>query len=233
MMMPEVIIHNSISIDGSLTNFEPNMTLHYRIASSYKPGVHLVGSNTVKTGIELYEDGVPSEEEKDFEKPERDKSLPYWVIPDTRGKLKGLLHTCRRFEYCKDVIVLVSETTPTEYIKHLEIRNYDYHMVGKKNIDLEKALKLLSSEYKVKKVLTDTGRILGNLLIKQGFASELSLLIHPVIVGKKSYNIFSDINENISLKLWKQRTLPQGHLWLVYSIKNISRHKRIPTLTES
>jgi len=33
--------------------------------------------------------------------------------------------------------------------------------------------------------LTDTGKILGNLLIKQGFASELSLLIHPVIVGKK------------------------------------------------
>jgi riboflavin biosynthesis pyrimidine reductase len=71
--------------------------------------------------------------------------------------------------------------------------------------------------------LTDTGRILGNLLVKQGLVSELSLLIHPVIVGKKSYNIFGDINENISLKLKKQRTFPQGYLWLVYSTKNKKR----------
>ena len=218
-MLPKVIVHNSISIDGSLTNFEPNMGLHYQIAASYKPDVHLIGSNTVKTGTELYEDGVPPEEEKDFEKPGRDKSLPYWVIPDTKGKLKGLLHTCRRFEYCKDAIVLISEATPIEYIKHLETRNYDYHIVGKKHVDLERTLELLSSEYKVKKVLTDTGRILGNLLIEQRFVSKLSLLIHPVIVGKESYNMFGNINEKTSLKLSSQEIFPGGYIWVVYRMK--------------
>jgi hypothetical protein len=29
-MLPKIIIHNSISTDGSLTNFEPHMGLHYQ-----------------------------------------------------------------------------------------------------------------------------------------------------------------------------------------------------------
>jgi 2,5-diamino-6-(ribosylamino)-4(3H)-pyrimidinone 5'-phosphate reductase len=218
-MLPKVVVHNSMSLDGSLTNFNPNMELHYQIAASFNPEAHLIGSNTIRAGIELYEDKVPTEEEKDFEKPKREKCLPYWVIPDTRGILEGLLHTCRRFEFCKDVIVMISETTPAEYIKHLEARNYAYHVVGRESVDIEEVLELLSSEYKVKRVLADTGRILGNLLIEKGFASELSVLVHPIIVGKKSYNIFSDINKNISLKLRKQKTFPQGYLWLVYTVK--------------
>jgi 2,5-diamino-6-(ribosylamino)-4(3H)-pyrimidinone 5'-phosphate reductase len=63
-------------------------------------------------GIELYGGSVPLEEKKDFEKLKRSESLPYWVIPDTKAILKGLLHTCRRFKFCKDVIVLISEENP-------------------------------------------------------------------------------------------------------------------------
>lgn len=219
-MLPKVVVHNSISLDGSLTDFEPNMELHYRIAGGYKPNVHLIGSNTIKAGIELYGEGVPPEEEIDFRKPERDKSLPFWVIPDTKGKLKGLLHTCRRFEFCRDVIVLVSEVTSEQYLEHLRERNYTYHIVGNDHVDLHKSLLLLSSQYKARKVLADTGRILGNLLLEQGFVSELSLLVHPVIVGKKSYNIFGDVNENIGLKLRKKEFFSGGYVWLVYKIRN-------------
>jgi len=219
-MLPKVIIHNSISLDGSLTGFEPNMGLHYEIAGGYEPKVHLIGSDTIVAGIELYGEGVPLEEEIDFEKPRRNKSLPFWVIPDTRGKLKGLLHTCRRFEFCRDVVILVSETTPEVYLEHLRERNYAYHVVGRDHVDLRESLLLLSSKYKVKKVLTDTGRILSNLLLKGGFVSELSLLFHPVIVGEKSYNIFGDINENIGLKLRKKEFFSGGFVWLVYRIRN-------------
>jgi 2,5-diamino-6-(ribosylamino)-4(3H)-pyrimidinone 5'-phosphate reductase len=217
-MLPKVIIHNSVSLDGSLTSFEPNMGLHYQIAGNYKPDAHLIGSNTVKVGIELYEEGVPSEEKSDFEKPERDKSLPLWVIPDTAGALKGLLHACRRFEYCRDVVVLISEETPEDYREYLRERNYDYHAVGKRHVDLKKSLEMLSAKYKVKTVLADTGRILGNLLLDQGLVSELSLLIHPIIVGNKAYNIFGNINKSISLKLKKKETLGKGYVWLVYKV---------------
>ncbi len=223
-MLPKVVVHNSISLDGSLTGFEPNMQLHYQIAGEYKAGANLIGSNTVSTGIELYEDGVPPEERIDFEKPKRDAALPYWVILDTGGKLKGLLHTCRRFELCRNVIVLISETTPLDYVKYLQEREYDYHVVGDKQVDLELALELLSSNYGVKRVLADTGRVLGNLLLERGLALELSLLVHPVIVGKKAYNIFGNIQKNMNLKLYKKKIYPKGYVWLNYKVRNSTHY---------
>ena len=219
-MLPKIILHNSVSLDGSLTNFEPNMELHYQIAGKYNAEARLIGSNTVKVGIELYGGKVPPEEKSDFIKPERAAYLPLWVIPDTRGILKGLLHTCRRFEFCRDVVVLVSEETPAEYVEHLEERNYDYHVVGKKHVDLERSLELLSEKYGIKTVLADTGRILGNLLLNQGFVSEISLLVHPVIVGTTSYNMFSLADKNPKLKLCKAETLARNCVWLVYTIED-------------
>jgi len=217
-MLPKVIIHNSVSLNGSITGFEPNMGFHYRIAASYKPDVHLVGSNTVKIGVELYGGGVPEEEEKDFEKPERDRTLPYWVIPDTTGSLKGLLHTCRRFEFCKDVIVLISESTPEDYVEYLTERSYQYYVGGKTHIDLKKSLEFLSSRFKARVILTDTGRILNSLLLEQGLASEISLLIHPVIVGSAAYIAFCTVNKNLGLKLVKKKSLGEGCVWLVYKV---------------
>lgn len=217
-MLPKVILHNSVSIDGSLTNFEPNMGLHYQIAGNYKPDVHLIGSNTIKAGIELYGDVVPPEEDNDFIKQEREKNLPFWVIIDTKGSLKGLLHTCRRFEYCKDVIVLVSEETPKTYLDHLKERNYNFHIVGKDSVDLHKALNLISDKYDVKTVLTDTGRILGNILLNQGLVEEISLLVHPIIVGNRSYVMFCDVTSDIQIELIKSEVLEEKYIWLVYRV---------------
>jgi len=217
-MLPKVIIHNSVSLNGSITGFEPNMGLHYKIAGSYEPDVHLVGSNTVKIGVELYGGGVPKEEEKDFEKPERDRTLPYWVIPDTTGSLKGLLHACRRFEFCKDVVVLISENTPEDYVEYLTERGYQYYVGGKTHIDLKKSLEFLSSRFKASAILTDTGRILNSLLLEQGLASEISLLIHPVIVGSAAYTVFCTVNKNLGLKLVKKKSLGEGCVWLVYKV---------------
>jgi 2,5-diamino-6-(ribosylamino)-4(3H)-pyrimidinone 5'-phosphate reductase len=219
-MLPKIIIHNSISLDGSLTNFEPNMSLHYQIAGNYKPDAHLIGSNTAKTGVTLYGNGVPQEEKRDFEKAKRDKNLPYWVMIDSKGTLKGLLHICRRFEFSRDIIVLLSEETPKEYIKYLKERNYDYHVTGKTHVDLKVALELLFTQYGVKSILTDTGCVLSSLLLDQGLVSEISLLIHPFIVGKNAYPIFSDVNRTLNLKLLKEKSFEKGYIWLVYKVNN-------------
>lgn len=224
-MLPKVIIHNSISLDGSLTNFEADLGLHYKIAAGYKPGAHLIGSNTIREGTKLYGGGVPKEEEQDFKKPERSPKLPYWMIIDSKGSLNGLLHTCRRFEYCRDVIIIGCEATPAGYIDHLHERGYAYHSVGEGRVDLEGALGLIRSKYGVKTVLTDTGRILSNLLLERGLASELSLLVHPIIVGEKAYPIFAGMHGDLTLKLLKAERYPKGLVWLVYSVTTNSQGK--------
>ena len=216
-MIPRVIIHNSISLDGSLTNFNVNMELHYQIAGKYKPDAHLIGSNTIKTGIELYGNAT-LEEKKDFKKPDRDENLPYWVLIDSKGSLFGLLHEVRRFEFCKDVVVLISNCTPDKYVKYLKERNYDFLKEGEDHVDLKISLGLFSKKYNVETILTDCGRILSNLLLNQGLVDEISLLIHPVIVGDKSYDIFNNINKKIKLKLLKYEILDESHIWLVYKV---------------
>jgi len=217
-MHPKVILHNSLSLDGSLTGFEPNMELHYRIAGMFKPEVHLIGSNTITAGIELYGTGVPPEKPSDFQKPKRNKKLPSWVIIDSKGKLQGLLHTCRQFEQVRDVILLVSQTTPKRYLQYLDERQYEYHIVGKNSVDLPEALTLLAKTHQVKTIVTDTGRILGNLLLNQGLVDEISLLVHPVIVGKTAYPMFSDINKNLDGTLVKCEQLEKQYIWLLYKI---------------
>ncbi len=216
-MLPKIIVHNSISLDGSLTNFEVNMEIHYNIAGRYKPDAHLIGSNTIKAGIKLY-GNVSLEEKKDFIKPKRNVNLPYWVIIDSKGSLFGLLHEIRKFEFCKDVILLVSEKTPKKFINYLNERNYDYHIIGKNKVDLKDSLEFLFKKYKIKTILSDCGKILSNILINHGFVDEISLLIHPVIVGNKSYYIFDDVNKKIKLKLLKNEILNKEYIWLVFKI---------------
>ena len=215
-MLPKVIVHNSISIDGSLTNFEVNMILHYKIAAEFKADMHLVGSNTAKMGIDLFLKEIPHETQDDFKKPNKKGIL--WAIPDTTGKMKGLLHILRQSEYCKDVVVLISEKTSKEYIGYLQEREYNYYVVGEDKCNLKQSLELLKEKHNAKTILTDTGSILSNLLIKQGLVSEISLLIHPLVVGKKAYNMFSHLEKNIKLELTQKKSFKKGHVWNLYQI---------------
>lgn len=160
-MKPNIIIHNSVSLDCSLTGFIPDMGLHYRIAGEYKPDAHLIGADTVIAGNEMFGEGIPEEVLSDFIKPDRDPNLPWWIITDSGGRLQGMLHTCRRFEYCRDVILLVSEKTSDSYLEHLRKRNYHYIIAGKEKVDLKKAIEQLGINLKIKRILTDTGRVLG------------------------------------------------------------------------
>jgi 2,5-diamino-6-(ribosylamino)-4(3H)-pyrimidinone 5'-phosphate reductase len=170
----KVIIHNSVSLDGSVTGFEVNMGLHYQIAGKYNADAHLIGSNTIKVGIELYGGEIPTEGESDFGKPNREAALPYWVIADTKGVAKGILHAIRGFEFCKDVIILISKKTEHDYKRYLKERNYDYHIVGEEYIDYKKAVELLRKKYCIKTILIDSGPILNGILLGKNLVDEIS-----------------------------------------------------------
>jgi 2,5-diamino-6-(ribosylamino)-4(3H)-pyrimidinone 5'-phosphate reductase len=214
-ILPEVIVHNSVSLDGSLTGFAANLPLHYRIAGGFHADMHLVGSRTARMGMDQFLTAIPEETDADLRKPGRDGIL--WAIPDTSGTLQGLLHVFRQSGYCRDVVILVAETTPKDYLRYLEERDYDHFIAGEDKIDLRRALELLQETYGVKTILTDTGAILGNLLILQGLATRISLLVHPVIVGTGSYPVFSRIDRSLQLSLVKRQYYRGGYQWLVYS----------------
>jgi 2,5-diamino-6-(ribosylamino)-4(3H)-pyrimidinone 5'-phosphate reductase len=216
-ILPKVIIHNSVSLDGSLTNFEVNLPLHYQIAGGFGADMHLVGSTTARTGMELFLTEIPEETDSDLRKPDRGGIL--WAIPDSGGKLQGLLHVFRQSDYCRDVVILVSRTTPGEYIRYLEERRYDHFVVGEDKCDLKLSLELLQETYRVTTILTDTGSVLSNLLIRQGLVAEISLLVHPEIVGAQSYNMFRHLDHPLDLNLVKKEFFEGGYLWLLYTLE--------------
>jgi 2,5-diamino-6-(ribosylamino)-4(3H)-pyrimidinone 5'-phosphate reductase len=118
----------------------------------------------------------------------------------------------------------VSQKTPKRYLRYLDERRYEYHCIGRDAVDLRQALNLLFEEYHARTILTDTGRILGNLLLDQGLVDEISLLVHPVLVGKKSYGMFQDLEKKCSVTLMKSERLEQQYIWLLYQVKK----KNIP-----
>lgn len=221
-MLPKVITHNVISLDGSVSGFSIDMEKHYAIAGKYQPDAMLVGSATAKSGIEMYSDGIPDESPSDFVKPritEEDKR-PYWVIPDSQGLLQGRLHIFRRLEYCKDVIILLSEKSPESYGKYLMERNYDVIISGHEDIELEKSLEILMQKYSSQIVLTDSGGNLNKALLEQGLVDEISLIINPVLVDKRHLKLFRDLDltaKNIQLELIKTENL-DGKLLILYKV---------------
>ncbi len=219
MKKPKVILHSSISLDGSLLGFDVDMQSHYQIVGKYKADVHLIGSNTARAGMEMFCHRIPREGKDDFIKPERDRALPLWVIPDTKAQLKGLLHVLRRFELCRDIVILVSQTTPKQYLDYLKKRNYSFHVMGKCRVDYSKTIQLLSRIYHAKTIITDTGKILNGLLLNKGLVDEISLLVHPIIVGRKQYPLLGDVHDPQKLQLVKMKRMNNNKLWMVYKVK--------------
>jgi len=197
------------------------MDLHYQIASMYEADANLIGSNTIRTGIEIYGGEIPPENEADLAKPNRNVALPYWVVVDTKGITQGLLHTCRSFEFCKDVIVLISQQTNEDYIKYLKERDYDYLVSGNEHIDYEEAFSTLSTQYGINTILIDSGPTLNGILLSKGLIDEISLLVSPILVGSKSEKLLTHLNNgstNIKLRLLACEDVEKELLLLRYEV---------------
>ncbi len=66
-MRPDVIIHNSVTLDGSIAGFEPDLEAHYGIVANYGADAMLVGSVTAATGLTLFHgDPLPAEDPSDL-----------------------------------------------------------------------------------------------------------------------------------------------------------------------
>ncbi|UCE42042.1 MAG: RibD family protein [Candidatus Aminicenantes bacterium] len=222
-MLPKVIMHNTISLDGALKDFEIDIGLHYKIAGQYMADVHLIGSETARTGIEMFTEDVPPEEDADFVKPEiepgDERSL--WAVIDSRGILMNLLHVFRKSGFGKDVIVLIAENTSEYYKDYLHERHYDCIVGGENRVDLRKALEILAEEYGARTVLTDAGTTLNSILLENGLVDEISLLIAPKLVGKEPLKLFEKLNpmgEGIKLELIKNEVFENSHILLKYDV---------------
>jgi 2,5-diamino-6-(ribosylamino)-4(3H)-pyrimidinone 5'-phosphate reductase len=218
-MLPKVILHNTVSLNGALSGFEADLELHYGVANKFQANGFIVGSSTILSA----NDSIPPEEKNDFNKIDVSYSdtRPYWIVVDSKGKLKDKLHFYRRMEYIKDVIVLISEKTPDEYLEYLSKRNYETIRTGVEYVDYKKAFEILKSTYKTEILLSDSGSTLNNILLNQALIDEVSLLISPILLSDTPNRLFNklELTKELSLKLIESKALDRNHIWVRYKIQ--------------
>ena len=222
-MLPHVIIHNAMSLDGCITNFTVDLGLYYKLAAGFGEDATLAGSNTILAGS----DEIPEETEEDLEKPEvaEDDKRPILVIPDSAGRVR-IWHALKSWPFWCGFVALITEKTPQDYIDYLEERHIDHITVGDVKVDLKAALEMLNKKYNVKTLRVDSGGTLNGLLLQAGLVDEVSVLVHPVLVGSggSRKSIFQVIESDgleggIELKLTHQQEMKNGIIWLKYKVK--------------
>lgn len=226
-MQPWVILYNAVSLDGRITGFNADTELYYELAAKLDVDAVLMGSNTVLTGFGVKPGETLDESQEAFQprKNDPEDNRPLLVVPDSKGQIR-IWTELLKMPYIRDILVLCSRSTPTEYLDFLDERYIDYLVVGYQKIDLTIALDELNTKFGVKKIRIDSGGILNGILLREGLADEVHLLIHPELVGGMTSNsIFQapDLNEgDMSIKLYldSMEKIKDDIIYLKYKVFN-------------
>ena len=98
-MLPRVILHNSVSVDGRMDWFTGDIGLYYELAAIFEADATLCGSNTILAAPTAVEDTDQSEEET--------APPDHWLaIVDSRGRISNL-EWLRHQPYWRDIIISI------------------------------------------------------------------------------------------------------------------------------
>jgi 2,5-diamino-6-(ribosylamino)-4(3H)-pyrimidinone 5'-phosphate reductase len=218
-MLPRVILHNAVSVDGRFDWFTPDTGRFYELASCWQEDATLVGSDTILAAEGADEDEEPS----DPPRSEPDDPRPLLVVPDSRGRVRSW-QFLRKQPYWQNVVALCSRSTPKAYFEYLEQRHVDRIVAGDDHVDLCAALEELNVRYGVKVVRADCGGTLNGALLRAGLVHEVSVLIHPSLVGGTTpHSIFrapdlAAADGVIQLRLAHVEQLEGDLVWLRYEV---------------
>jgi 2,5-diamino-6-(ribosylamino)-4(3H)-pyrimidinone 5'-phosphate reductase len=166
--LPYVVAHVAVSLEGATTGFQPDVDQFYRLARAWHEDVTLVGADTI-LGQEAALVDAP--------RPGPAEDGPLLAVVDGRARVRQW-ESLRTVGHWSDVVALRCESTPrTDGSLVEEI------VVGTGQVDLAGALRVLGARPGVDVVRVDSGGALICALLVQGLVDEVSLLVHPCLVG--------------------------------------------------
>jgi 2,5-diamino-6-(ribosylamino)-4(3H)-pyrimidinone 5'-phosphate reductase len=221
-MLPRVILHNAVSLDGKVDGFAIDLRQYYELASRWKEDATLAGADTILKAAE----NAPPEEENTFwpSASDHEDRRPILAIPDSRGRVR-CWHYLKTWPYWRGFVALCSQNTPQDYLDYLKERQIDCIVAGEDHVDLKAALTELSARYGVRVVRADSGGTLNGVLLTQGLVDEVSLLVCPAFAGKaSSASIFrapdsAGQDSAIVLELKNMERLDGDVVWLRYLVR--------------
>jgi len=215
--LPNVIVHNAVTLDGKTEGFEADQEQFYELAQQWAEDVTLAGSATMLKAEATAESGgeyatVLPQEGEDFR--------PVLCVVDTRGRLKSW-HLWKRAGLWRDFVSVCSATTPSEHLAYLSQNGIKIIKSGQSRCNLREVLAALKKQFGAKNVRVESGGELNSLLIKEGLCSVISLLVHPVLssdAGFRTFYLPSGFGPELQLESVKK--LRGGLIWLCYNINN-------------
>jgi 2,5-diamino-6-(ribosylamino)-4(3H)-pyrimidinone 5'-phosphate reductase len=219
-MKPHVLIHNAVSIDGRIDWFKANIEKFYDLTSNWDEDATLTGSETL---LAAYENIEETGENVEVEEKDPSDARPLLLVVDSRGRLR-IWHQLRREPYWRDAIALISRSTSSEYIDYLHKEKVDYIVAGIEKVDMRQALEEVNTKYGIKHIRVDSGGTLNGILLREGLVDEVSLLVHPYLVGgvsPKSFFRAPDLESAdgvVNLRLAKVNVVEKELVWMHYEV---------------
>lgn len=217
---PRVTVHNTMSLDGQLTGFPVDLGLHYEVLGGLPYDAILAGSGTLLAAARA--DGVDLTGEEPPQPPAPERTGPWLVIVDSKGRLTRL-SWLRAQPYWRDVLILCSHATPAKHLNRLRRHRVDHILVGDDHVDLAAALHTLADRYRVAAVCTDAGGTLNAQLLRAGLVDEISIIVAPHLAGTGQTPAVS-LADGVpgtalpAMELLSAQRLRGQHLWLRYRI---------------
>lgn len=179
VMIPYVVIHSALSADGRMDRLEVDMERYYSLISTWNEDCTLSGSETMlQAGLAEWEHDGSS-----------DPSRPLIAVVDGRGRFNGWSKVAPSPFWSRGV-ALSTTRTPREHLELVRSSGADVIVAGDEHVDLRAALSELHSRYGIRTVRVDSGGTLNGALLRAGLVSEVSLLVHPQLIGGRSPSSF-------------------------------------------
>jgi 2,5-diamino-6-(ribosylamino)-4(3H)-pyrimidinone 5'-phosphate reductase len=215
-MMPKVIIHDAVSLDGRTTGFDVDMGRFYRLVSTWQESVTLAGADTILGAPEGRVREKPTAVAAT--EPRGRDGKPLLAVIDSRGRV-GCWGMLRDSGFWRGVLAIGAEQTPVNHVDYLRRCGVEFRSLGRKRVDLRRALIELRRRHRARVVRLESGGRLNRAMLELGLVTEVSLLVHPVIVGG-SGPVFAAGGGPVRLRLVTEQKLAGGLVWLRYRIGN-------------
>lgn len=153
-------------------------------------------------------------------------SSQYLFGVDTKGVLRWGSNTIKlsNIESPLHLVIVVTESTPKEYIQYLNDKNILSVLAGEDEIDFKKLFEIMSDKFGVKTLLLEGGGILNGSIMAADLVDEISLLVTPIVLNNNSAPSVFDrkISDTIDCKNYSLKDVKQMDkdcVWLRYNKK--------------